>query len=113
MGRERGSSEERLGGWERGTEGLSCSEPSAQALVVAPGRAMLEVLHPQASAPFVSKSLLFTSPVCFWIKRWEKDSAVLKVEGVHKALPCFFQKVVSRSPLGVNFKIGIGICISL
>lgn len=35
-GGERGSSVEQLGGWERDTEGLSCSEPSAHAVVVAP-----------------------------------------------------------------------------
>ena len=36
MGRERGSSEEQLGGWERDTEGLSCSEPSAHAVGIVP-----------------------------------------------------------------------------
>lgn len=36
MGRERGSSEEQLRRWERDTEGLSCSESSAPAVVVAP-----------------------------------------------------------------------------
>lgn len=99
MGRERGSSEKQLRGWERDTKGLSCSEPSAHALVVAPaesdagGAASVGLCS-------VSEPLFFTLPLCFWIKRWEKDSAVLKVEGVHKALPCFFQKFLSRSSLG-------------
>lgn len=74
---------------------------------------MLEVLHPRGSARCLSKSPFFTLPVSLRIRKWEKDSAVLKVEGVYKELPCFFQKFVSTSPLGVNFKTGIGICISL
>lgn len=72
---------------------------------------MREVLHPQALGFLVS--FPYSASLLFWIKRWEKDSEVLKVEGVHKTPSCFFQKFVSRSPLGVNFKIGIGVCISL
>jgi len=61
MGRERGSSEEQLRGWGRDTEGLSCSEPSAHALLVVPAESDPGGAASLASARFLSKSLYFDS----------------------------------------------------